>query len=359
MSRKSCNSQRKNRVFGLVNRTALVKVVAAEDGRLKSRRRTLSCLIRTRLWHPDDMQQRLSSRIATALLVAGLVGACGNSSGPSNQASGSEGGGTGLAGSSGVAGSSSSGASSGGRASDSDVPCEVQALLANKCLICHKADPPGTLTSSADFQRASRVDPSKTVGEVAVERLALSTNLRMPPAPLAPASDAEILALTTWVQGGAKPASCGQPVATAPDPYDTPVVCTSGKTWTGGNRESPLMRPGGACISCHQDQGEGPLFAVAGTLFPTPHEPDDCNGVVSTDGAQVVITEASGTVHTLSVNQAGNFYLEARSFAFPYQAKVVYQNRERVMVEAQKSGDCNDCHTQDGRENAPGRIFLP
>jgi hypothetical protein len=101
------------------------------------------------------------------------------------------------------------------------------------------------------------------------------------------------------------------------------------------------------------------LFAVAGTLFPTPHEPNDCNGVSSTVDAQVVITEANGTVHTLSVNAVGNFSLETATFAFPYQAKVVYQGRERVMVEAQKSGDCNDCHTQDGRENAPGRIFLP
>jgi hypothetical protein len=59
------------------------------------------------------------------------------------------------------------------------------------------------------------------------------------------------------------------------------------------------------------------------------------------------------------VNDAGNFFLEAPSFAYPYQAKVVYQGRERVMVEAQMSGDCNDCHTQAGREKAPGRIFLP
>jgi hypothetical protein len=128
--------------------------------------------------------------------------------------------------------------------------------------------------------------------------------------------------------------------------------------WTGGNRESPLMHPGVACISCHK-QGEGPLFALAGTLFPTAHEPDDCNGVPASDGAQVVITEANGNSHTLSVNQAGNFFLEARGFVFPYQAKVLFQGRERAMLEAQTSGDCNDCHTQDGRQNAPGRIFLP
>ncbi len=239
------------------------------------------------------------------------------------------------------------------------MPCEVQVLLANKCLLCHKANPPGALLASADFQRLSKADPSKTVGEVALERVALTTNQRMPPAPLAAATDAEIAALTTWVKGGAMPASCGEAVAMPPDPYATPLVCTTMKNWTGGNRESPLMRPGGACISCHQKAGEGPVFAVAGTVFPTAHEPDDCDGVGSAAGAQVVITEANGNAHTLTVNQAGNFFLEASTFAFPYQAKVVYQDRERVMVEAQTSGDCNDCHTQDGRENAPGRIFLP
>jgi len=310
------------------------------------------------------MQLTLGSwNLAMACVIAATLGACAGSSGSSNQVSSSSGGGTDATGGASSAGSSSNGASSGtapvAGAGSGDMPCEVQALLANKCLICHRADPPGTLNSSADFQRSSKIDPAKTVGEVALERVSLTTNLRMPPAPLAAATPDEIAALASWVNGGAMPASCGQPVAVGPNPYDTPVVCTSSTNWTGGNRESPLMRPGGACISCHQKEGEGPLFAVAGTLFPTPHEPDDCNGVSSTAGAQVVITDANGAVHTLSVNQAGNFFLETRTFAFPYQAKVVYQGRERVMVEAQKSGDCNDCHTQDGRENAPGRIFLP
>ena len=308
------------------------------------------------------MQLTSSPQIATAVALAALLGACSGST-SLNQATGTDGGGAASGGSDAAGGSTTNSGGSGttpaAGTTSGDLPCDVQALLANKCLLCHKVDPPGTLQSAADFQRPSRVDPAKTVGQVALERLALTTTLRMPPAPLAPATDAEISALSTWVNGGAMPASCGQPVATAPDPYATPVVCTSGNTWTGGNRESPLMRPGGACISCHQQGGEGPRFTVAGTLFPTPHEPNDCNGVASTDGAQVIVTEANGTAHTLSVNQAGNFYLQVPSFVFPYQAKVVYQGRERVMVEAQKSGDCNDCHTQDGRQNAPGRIFLP
>jgi hypothetical protein len=43
----------------------------------------------------------------------------------------------------------------------------------------------------------------------------------------------------------------------------------------------------------------------------------------------------------------------------PYKAKVTYMGRERAMVAAQTSGDCNSCHTQNGANSAPGRILLP
>lgn len=309
------------------------------------------------------MLWKLSGRFLgiMAPCVLALAWGCGDTAG--NQATSA--GAAASAGSGpGAGGSTSSGAgtsaTSGTGTSSGEFPCDVQALLATKCQACHKVEPPGALLSAADFAKPSKLDPQKTVGQIALERLQLTTNLRMPPAPLEAATAAEIAALSGWVQGGAKPTNCGQtPVPTAPDPYDTPVVCTSMKNWRGGNEESPLMRPGGACISCHTKEGEGPIFALSGTVFPSPHEPDDCNGVTSASGAEVVVTEANGTAHTLKVNDAGNFFLEARNFAYPYQAKVVYQGRERVMVEAQMSGDCNSCHTQAGAEEAPGRIFLP
>lgn len=305
-----------------------------------------------------------SSLVGTLAFALVMLAACGNSSNAGDATSFGDlgGSGSGLGGAQAVAGAtSSSGSGAGGAtmASASEFPCDVQAFLAAKCQVCHKADPPGALLLSSDFRRPSKIDPQKTVGEVALERLVLTTTLRMPPAPLAAATDAEIASLSKWIAAGAMPATCGDAPPAVTDPYATPVVCTSMTNWTGGNRESPLMRPGGACISCHTKEGEGPLFAVAGTLFPTPHEPDDCNGVDSVLGAKVVVTDANGTEHELPVNRAGNFFLESNMFALPYQAKVVYAGRERVMVEAQKNGDCNDCHTQDGRESAPGRIFLP
>jgi hypothetical protein len=139
----------------------------------------------------------------------------------------------------------------------------------------------------------------------------------------------------------------------------TDVRCTSMSFWTQGDRESPLMHPGGACIACHTERDEGPTFSIAGTLFPTAKEQDDCNGVDASYGATVVITDANGEESRLKVNGAGNFFIEQRSIATPYRAKVVYNGLEREMVAAQTVGDCNTCHTENGASGAPGRVYLP
>jgi hypothetical protein len=120
------------------------------------------------------------------------------------------------------------------------------------------------------------------------------------------------------------------------------------------------MEPGQACISCHAGTGgEAPTFVLAGTLYPTGHEPDNCNGVSNTSGATVVVTGGSGASVTLTPNPAGNFY-STTSLAPPYQAKVVNAaGAERAMVSKVSSGDCNSCHTQSGASGAPGRITMP
>jgi hypothetical protein len=144
--------------------------------------------------------------------------------------------------------------------------------------------------------------------------------------------------------------------------YNTPVVCTSGTTWTGGDSANPLMHPGVACDTCHKLLGSATKFPfdMAGTVYPTAHEPDDCNGV---QGAQVIITDASGTDHTLQVNAAGNFYnlnyVGLGAISTPYTARVVANGKTRVMVGPQTSGDCNSCHSEQGTQAAPGRIMMP
>jgi hypothetical protein len=129
-------------------------------------------------------------------------------------------------------------------------------------------------------------------------------------------------------------------------------VCTSGVTWTGGS--GATMAPGRACVACHTG-GEGGAFSAGGTVYPTAHEPDNCNGAAS---ASVEITDANGLVVSLLVNAAGNFYTTA-PLAFPIRARVLSGGKQRAMAGAVSSGDCNSCHTQSGLNAAPGRVVLP
>jgi hypothetical protein len=139
-------------------------------------------------------------------------------------------------------------------------------------------------------------------------------------------------------------------------------VCTSRMYWRGGDRGSEEMSPGRACITCHRDSDEEekpPIFSLAGTLYPTGHEPDDCYGA-HPGGATIHVVDARGVTLDLAPNAAGNFTTQ-RAFSFPLSVSVVYQGRVRAMegpVERDQ-GDCNTCHSAAGTKDAPGRIVLP
>jgi hypothetical protein len=141
------------------------------------------------------------------------------------------------------------------------------------------------------------------------------------------------------------------------DPFTAPAKCTSGTMWTQGDRGSSSMNPGRACITCHTTMN-GPSLTIGGTVYPSAHEPDLCNGTAGSTGVRVVITGADGQTLTLTPGTSGNFNSRTRVMS-PYKAKVTYMGRERAMVAAQTSGDCNSCHTQNGANSAPGRILLP
>lgn len=133
--------------------------------------------------------------------------------------------------------------------------------------------------------------------------------------------------------------------------------CTLGSSGLLGLIPGATMSPGLGCVSCHASTGAKKLN-VAGTVYPTLHEPDLCIG--ASMGLQVVITDAQGTAHTLSVNSSGNFYDDGLlPFATPYTAKVVGPNGSIVMMTPQTSGDCNSCHTSAGTQGAAGRIIGP
>jgi hypothetical protein len=158
----------------------------------------------------------------------------------------------------------------------------------------------------------------------------------------------------------------------AADPLTASPRCTSGLMWTNGYEASERMQPGEPCIACHVAPGPGgPKLAYGGTVYPTGHEPSQCygaNGRGDVFGAKVVLVDGLGMTYTADVNSVGNFYVEADDALMPpIKAKVVYDGRERAMVMAAPSADCNTCHTQEGTTTvttanapkAPGRIVLP
>ena len=231
------------------------------------------------------------------------------------------------------------------------LPCDVQTVLADRCWSCHASPPAGgapmSLMTYGDLMRTD-ANGVRYIDR-AITRMQDSAK-PMPPLPAAAATTTEISALQAWVAAGTPMGSCG---ASGVDPLNAAPTCTSGQTSLGG--ESPVMDPGRACISCHASEIEAPKFTIAGTVYPTGHEPDNCYG---TSSVTVEITDAHGASLSLTPNAAGNFYSTA-AIAFPIQAKVVAGGKERVMTGAQPSGDCNTCHTQTGASMAPGRIVVP
>jgi hypothetical protein len=117
------------------------------------------------------------------------------------------------------------------------------------------------------------------------------------------------------------------------------------------------MRPGDTCVSCHDSTGQGGVLTIGGTVYPSLHEPNLCDGT-SVSGATVVITDAKKQVLTLTVNSVGNFY-SGTAVATPFTASVSYGGTTLSMMTPQTSGDCNACHNATGANGAPGRILLP
>jgi hypothetical protein len=130
------------------------------------------------------------------------------------------------------------------------------------------------------------------------------------------------------------------------------------------------MNPGFACNQCHarlnaeSGEGDAPIFAFAGTAFPSAHEPSSCIAA-DAEGAEVIVTDAEGTEFSAVANGVGNFFLDEGSPAFPITARIVVQGRTRKMTKPVPFGDCNLCHSQNGTrvladgEDPPGRIVLP
>jgi hypothetical protein len=236
------------------------------------------------------------------------------------------------------------------------LPCEVAAVLQNRCTSCHGA----TLAGGAPYELASRADlqalapppyGASSRGQRSVDRMAAAAS-PMPPPPAAPASASDLATLAGWVDAGMPAGSCGPPQ----------VLCTSHQTSTV--REGSNMEPGAGCQGCHVG-GEAQAYQFMGTVYPTLHEPDRCNGAPPSSTALVVeiLDAATGaTVLTLPVySPSGNFYSSRGTAATPYRARVrnTLTNLTREMVGPQSDGNCDSCHTALGTSGAPGRIAWP
>ncbi len=247
----------------------------------------------------------------------------------------------------------------------SDMPCEVSSLLATYCIGCHGDPPiasaPMSLMTLADLMAPDPAAPAQTVAEASLGRMR-NTAAPMPPHPMTQPTEAEIAAFEAWVTSGGTGAGCDTEYPAMPNPYDTPDQCTSDMYWTLGDRESPFMHPGTACIECHAMR-RAPQLLIGGTVYDSAHQPDDCEGTLGGNGpVDVLITDAEGTEFRLPVNNSGNFFLYTFDgpVVMPYTAKVVTgDGLERAMHTPQMDGDCNTCHNELGTMDAPGRILRP
>ena len=272
------------------------------------------------------------------------------------------------------------------------LPCDVQALLENRCIGCHagKTANAPRLLEYGDLIAPSKTDPKQSMAQIALARMT-STTSPMPPLPASRPDPDEIATMAAWVAAGTpKSALCTD---TAPDggidsglpPVadaggDAAPLCTSGVLWTLGNQKSPLMHPGAACNSCHQQLG-GPNLRFTGTVYRAPHDVDDCNGTGPPPPLTVEITDSNGTTISGAVNGAGNFMLNPPpppggggggnaqaqdqgqggppKWKAPFRAKIIDGAKTRSMGRSITSGDCNSCHTVNGTNQAPGRILAP
>jgi len=150
--------------------------------------------------------------------------------------------------------------------------------------------------------------------------------------------------------------------ATSDVPEGPSGPCTSKRWWTGGVMASAAMTPGRPCIACHAASAAAPKYAIAGTVYETKLEEDDCNGA-DPPWALGVMNEFDGPefMQRTPPSAAGNFFIQMSS-NFPNRVfvKIVAGDKESKMIGAVTiPSDCNTCHSVRGDGGAAGRIVKP
>jgi len=268
--------------------------------------------------------------------------------------------------------------STGSSGPKSALPCDIAPIVEASCLSCH-GDPPSSsapqsLLTVDQWKAPALTDPSKTNGQLSIERM---NDAVRPMPPAGAIAQADIDLVVAWVEAGMPGGDC-DPTTPLDPVLNAEPLCTSMDFWPADEDEAPgkdreEMMPGMPCNDCHmnpQKYGFGetaPVFAIAGTIFPTGHEPDYCAGLDGTSVTDVVIhiEDATGKTWDLHPNAAGNFLI-GTGVTYPYSARVVSATGVRAMSYEPSIGDCNLCHTQEGSNGgdpnsaaAPGRIVVP
>jgi hypothetical protein len=127
------------------------------------------------------------------------------------------------------------------------------------------------------------------------------------------------------------------------DPIHDGAVAAQGKETTGVPI-GEFHRAGQPCIVCHEDHGPAnSVFSVAGTIFAGP------NNFVGVDGAEVDLTDADGTKHTVTTNCVGNFFVKPSDWnpKFPILVGVSKGGASRQMSSViGRDGSCAFCHVK-------------
>jgi hypothetical protein len=195
----------------------------------------------------------------------------------------------------------------------------------------------------------------KTIGALSLERMK-STMVPMPPLSEPPMSLSQLDIFEQWVTAGMPSGACGSISEKPLEP-----TCTSGKFWDTNATSTAQMNPGQACRACHKTEASDYNYFFMGTVFASFHEKDLCMSAPAA-GAKVEILDTAGNVTmTLLPNATGNFMSSAvvAGVPIPYTARLIANGMKRSMTMPQKDGDCNKCHTEQGDENAPGRLVWP
>jgi len=103
-------------------------------------------------------------------------------------------------------------------------------------------------------------------------------------------------------------------------------------------------------------------YSFMGTAFGGVHDKNLCKSPPPV-GGKIEIIDKNGVV-TLTINvtnPSGNFRSNSliNTVAMPYTARITANGRTATMVTPQTLGDCNQCHTEQGLQGAPGRIYWP